>query len=245
MNLEIRYLLHGQPDQYNDREPLYVVSQENSKWFNLGKKLLEIDQESWRLIEPNLSKAIRPTEYKRLNITTFTIDAIIEKIKKSGAKRLSEINISNTDKEQLLIEIGQRENNGALWKQLPFHKTKSGDFVSIDETTFLENTDSKLSSELKILERESGVKIIKRSESPFLKSLQEQQIPLWDSFSAMDILLQLPNIDEYSGLILYLWRNNGSAFEKRYRDTLRKTKWLKLQRFASECGTIKRCKNSS
>lgn len=233
MSLEIRYLLHGQPDQYYDREPLYVVSQENSKWFNLGKKLLEIDQESWRLIDQDLSKAIPPTEYRRLNITTFTIDAIIEKIRKSGARRLSEINISDTDKEQLLIEIGQRGNNDALWKQLPFHKSKSGLFVSIDETTFLENADSDLSSRLKTLEQESGVKIIKRSESPSLKYLQEKEIPLWDSFSAMDILIQSHksnkiNIDKYSNLILYFWKNNGSDFKKNYKDILRETNWLKL-----------------
>ena len=225
-NLAIRYLLHGCSDKYDDNNDLYIMSQEDDLWRNIAEQLLSINQESWRLIDKNLGKSIPPKQYKQLKLTSFTPEAIIKLIQRIGEKSLKNINIGSKEKEQLLVKIGQQGIYQDLWRNLPLHETTRGHLVTINENTFLENPDFTLASRL---ESEEIITLIKqKNQNHLLLDLQEREIPHWDNISAMNLLLKLPNIHDYSDLILLIWKANNNDFKRKYQDRLKESNWIKL-----------------
>ena len=73
---ELRYLLHGNREQYNSEETLYVASQDNSVWEKVANKVLD----PWRIIPQVLAREISPMLREELKIQEILPERLIEEL---------------------------------------------------------------------------------------------------------------------------------------------------------------------
>lgn len=229
MDLEIRYLLHGQKQEYWNEKPLYIMSNtdNNNLWFKIADQVLSKNNESWRLINPQLAVNVPPTKYTHLKLESFSSENVIKLLKEEGANLIDANELSFSDRQTLLTEIGKDINNKDLWRLLPLHENTNGDLVSIKNFTYLENSRYPLNPKLKNI-----ITLIKpNTKNPNLSDLQTRWINLWDSNSAMKVILNQPNPSNYTDLILNIWKSNKESqeFKQQYEERLKETFWLTLK----------------
>lgn len=237
MDLEIRYLLHGQKQEYWNEKPLYIMSNtdNNNLWFKIAHQVLSENNESWRLINPQLADNVPQTKYTHLKLESFSPENFIkllkeikeEKEKEEEANLIDGNKLSSAERETLLREIGKDINNKDLWRLLPLHENTNGDLVSIKNFTYLENSRYPLNPKLKNI-----ITLIKpNTKNPNLSDLQTRWINVWDSNSAMEVILNQPNPSNYTDLILNIWKSNKDSekFKQDYEGKLKETSWLILK----------------
>ncbi len=78
---ELRYLLHGSIDNYDDVEtPLYITPHSSPLWEKVRLQVLNSEKEAWNFIDSVLVKYIPPNQLENLKIEEFKIDAVITTI---------------------------------------------------------------------------------------------------------------------------------------------------------------------
>ena len=235
MDLAIRYLLHGQPDKYNSEEKLYIISRSISRsdslWSKLAHKVLEITDESWRLIDNSLSETISEEKFGQIGITRLTTSAVIDLLKELLKQKLDcierifdQIILSDDERQEILNEIGKNIDNKELWKRLPLHKSsnnKNNKFVSVKENTYLENRDYTLNPQ-------SPVEVIVINQNnKVLHYPEEGWISQWSPSAEIKILLEQPEPHNYTESILRVCQSSPDVISE-YHNKLTNTLWLSL-----------------
>jgi len=222
---ELRYLLHGKPDEYFNEETLYIISEVNDLWVRLvARQVLDRNNQSWRLIDPDLAKLIPEAKFKELNLSRFTPEEVVKLLQKLGAESVKSEELTPAQQETLLTYLGQNTQNERIWKSLSLHRTVDGKLVSIGKNTYLENRNFPLPDELKNM-----VILIQRNTINFsLLGLQQQWIPQWDADSAIEFLLEQERPDNHRDIIQQIWKSHKSDLKSRYENKLKATPWLRL-----------------
>lgn len=216
MSKQLRYLLHGNREKYEDIEtPLYKTSEQSTLWQKLGQQVLKQTGEDWRLIDSLLIKYIPPAKQQTLGIKLLKPEEVIELIDELGADCVDAISLEESQRYELLNKIEHLENE-KLWKALKLHKTSSGELVNIQAgKTYLENKTFPLDEKLA-----QHIVIIKKNNK-----LKQDYIDLWTPEALINTVLNLQspqNPHEYCDLILDALQNLSALDKSR----LQNTRWL-------------------
>jgi len=192
MDEELRYLLHGNSDNYDDHSSLYYIpleTENNAFWEKLGKQILNNHNESWRILNLDLVQILPQTIHKQLGIESLTAESVIKKIEQSyedyDQNCLDTTNWSDQDYNQLLDYLF-RNDKPKLWKGLALHKNSKGNYVTIiDGRTFL--TSDKASYFRCPKKLEELVTLIPSNSN--VQRGQEVWIQPWSAYQALLILL--------------------------------------------------------
>jgi hypothetical protein len=222
--LQLRYLLHGNPENFNNKDSLYLLSESDELWEKLARQLFAENDQSWRIIDKLLADKITPDKRQPLNITVLSRDSVIKEIKKDIDKNskssldVKSLGLTSQEREAILSEIGKNQQNKDYWLKLPLHETLDGQFISISgDRIYLENKNFLVPEKLK-----SFVSIIKRSET----FLDQKWIQEWSPKITIDIILEQDNQSQYYQIILdcLLQLNNQEKTELIQR--LKTEQWL-------------------
>ena len=213
---QLRYLLHGNREKYEDiTTPLYKTSEQSTLWQKLGQQVLQEKGEAWRLIDSSLVEHIPSAKQQTLGIKLLKPEEVIELIDELGADCVDAIPLEESQRYELLNKIEYLENE-ELWKALKLHKTSSGELVNIQAgKTYLENQtfhlDEKLAQHIVIIQKNN--------------KLKQDYIDLWTPEALINTVLNLQspqNPHEYCDLILDALQNLSALDKSR----LQNTRWL-------------------
>jgi hypothetical protein len=229
MDLAIRYLLHGQPDEYDSTEKLFIVSRYDSLWEKIAYKVLEITHKSWKLIDSSLSESISEEKFEQIGIIRLTPSEVIKLLKELSKQKLhyideifAQISLSDSGRQEILNEIGKNIDNKELWRLLPLHKSSENKLVSIKQSTYayLENPDYKFK-----LDHVKVALIIQNIN--ILHYPEEGWISQWSPSAEIKILLEQPEPHNYTESILRVYQSSPDV-KNEYHNKLKNTQWLRL-----------------
>ncbi|ASC70358.1 hypothetical protein XM38_012960 [Halomicronema hongdechloris C2206] len=208
-NQALRFLLHGSPEHYDNIDTLYVASQTSAVWGKVARQILD----PWRILSPDLIKDVSQNQLKILGIQLIAPQNLIQDL---NATALHEQDFSDEERREILKQVsiyGTQE----LWQSLPLHTSADGKSVPIADSTYLNNPDFTLPSQLRTL-----VTIIPCTNRP-------DWIPLWTPKSAISVILKQPRPDQYCELLLQLMQVPDSDLNEEFLKHIKEANWLKLK----------------
>lgn len=221
--LKLRYLLHGNPENFNNQDWLYLLAESDELWQKVARELFAQNNESWRIIETILANQITPDKRPSLNIKILSRDSVIEEIKKDIDKNgISSLNVellglTSQEREDILSEIGKNQHNKGYWLKLPLHETLDGKFITIsDKHIYLQNPNFTIPEKLQSL-----VTIIKRSET-----LDQKWIEQWTPKKALEIILEENQPSQYCSIILDCLSKLNDQEKTELIPSLKTKQWL-------------------
>ncbi|MEH1861908.1 MAG: hypothetical protein V7L21_28800 [Nostoc sp.] len=209
---ELRFLLHGNRDKYENDDTLYV-SRGKPVWEKVAHKILE----SWRIIPNLLAGKIKSEIYNSLSIQYIEPETIINDLL-TNLISITGNDFTQEERQQVLRQISSTNDSSheLLWNKLPFHETVDGKLVSITTTnTYLENNEFPLNSQFKDI-----VTLIKIDNT-----LRQDWIPKWTPKTAINIILNQEHPVKFYLTILNLLPH----VNEKLISTLKQTKWLPLK----------------
>lgn len=218
MSKELRYLLHGKTDKYEDEKTvLYVTAPESTLWQTVGQQVLNKKGEGWRLLDSALVEYIPSAKRQKLGINLLESDQVVDLIRELGAECVDGSLLEPSQRYQLLGYISQRPTNEDLWKSLQLHETTDRRLDSIQpDRVFLENPDFPLNPRLK-----DHIVLIKQN-----REIQQNWIRQWTAREALVTLLNLPNPHTYCELVLDALTRISAQDEPELKNSLQMTNWL-------------------
>jgi hypothetical protein len=218
MSKELRYLLHGQTDKYeDDKTSLYVTAQESTLWQKVGQQVLNKKGEGWRLLDSVLVEHIPSAKRQTLGINLLESERVVDLIRELGAECVDGSLLESSERCQLLGYLSQKPTNEDLWKSLQLHETTDGRLESIQPNrVFLQNPHFPLNHRLK-----EYIVLIKQN-----REIQQNWIPLWTAHEAITTILNLPDPHIYCELVLEALTQISTEDEAELKTSLKMTSWL-------------------
>ena len=149
----VRYLLHGNLDCFNLRDPLFVqVDTGDDVWWRIARMSLDSLNQKWRVVDPVFSSALSPGDRREFNIESVDakVAARLAAIVKQEA--FQELRPNTEEYTALLKQI----DDDHLLRCLPIHKRIGGSYVSVSENSYWEGNcvlPDELASKVIVLER--------------------------------------------------------------------------------------------
>lgn len=217
MSKELRYLLHGNKEKYDDvQTSLYITSQESTLWQKIGLQVLTSRKEAWRLIDSVLVDHIPSTKFTNLKIEKLQIDEVINLIRQN-TDYLDENKLELNERYKLLRYISQDPANKDLWRSLKLHETVDGTLEYVQAgRVYLENPNFPLDLRIK-----DHVVLIR-----FNNKIHLDWIDLWTPDAAIKKVLSLPNPHQYYDIILDALQRMTDETKELYRESLKSSRWL-------------------
>lgn len=219
MSNELRYLLHGNKQKYEDvTTPLYFASQESTVWQKVGKQVLQRRGEAWRLLDPTLVEHIPQDKRQKLGINLLQSEEVVNLIGKLGAECVDGSLLEPSERYELLRYISQRPINEDLWKALQVHEATNRQIVRIEaDRMYLENQDFPLDERLN-----KYVVLIRQNN----QEIKQDWIPLWTPNAAIATILKCSNPHEYCELILDALQRMSPQDQESWSLNLQNANWL-------------------
>lgn len=196
----MRYLLHGRPEHFENDEPLWTRGyQQGAVWEKMWRQLPENNKGDWNLLDRSLIEHIPQNSWSPLGIREINLQEILNRFREVGFDGLDKTIFSRTERETVLIAA---ENNGSLWRKIPFHEALTGQITSItDQNVFLE-------SNLQLpREFHDSVTIVRRSENERVRDSQLKYIPVLNDEVLIRILVESQQPHRY-------WREIMDALQR-------------------------------
>ncbi len=219
MSNQLRYLLHGNPEKYEDiTTPLYITSPESTVWQKVGQQVLQLQGEDWRLIDPLLVEHIPSAKSQILGIKLLQSEEVVDLIRELGADCVDGNLLEQSERYELLRYISQWPSNQDLWKALQLHETVNGKLIGIKTgQIYLENPDFTLDERLK-----EYIVLIRENR----QEINQDWIPVWTADEAISTILNLPNPDKYCDLILNAIEQLSASEKDKWESELKNIHWL-------------------
>lgn len=219
MSNQLRYLLHGNKDKYQDvTTPLYITSQESTVWQKVGKQALQIKGEDWRLIDSVLVDYIPANKRQTLGIKLLQSEEVVELIRELGIDCVDCNLLEPSERYELLRYLRQKPINQELWKALQIHETINGELVAIESgKMYLENPDFPLAQAL-----QEHIILIRQNQ----QEIDQNWIPLWTPDQSIKTILNLHNPHQYCNLILDAIQKLSVSEKTQWETDLKNIHWL-------------------
>jgi hypothetical protein len=219
MSKELRYLLHGNKEKYDDvQTSLYIIPQESTLWQKIGLQVLTSRKEDWRLIDPVFIDSITPANFQRLGIERLLDEQVVNLIRQKP-ECVDGSSLNKSERYKLLAYISQKPSNQELWKSLRLHENANDpnrlESIEVDRV-YLENSDFPLDERLK-----NYIVLIRRNTE-----IQQNWIPSWTPDAAIAKVLSLPNPHQYYDIILDALQRMTNEKKELYRESLKISRWL-------------------
>ena len=208
---ELRFLLHGNRDKYENDDTLYI-SRGKPVWEKVAHKILE----SWRIIPNLLAGKIKSEIYKSLSIQDIEPETIINELLTNSIS-ITGNDFIQEERQEVLRQISSTNDSRheSLWKKLPFHETVDGWLVPMTTNTYLENNEFPLDSQFKDI-----ITLIKIDDT-----LRQDWIPKWTPTTAINVIFNQEHpVKFYLTILNLLPHVNEELIQK-----LKQTKWLPLK----------------
>jgi len=219
MSKELRYLLHGNKEKYDDvQTSLYITSQESTLWPKIGSQVLKIRQEDWRLINSVFIDSLPTANFQRLGIEKLLAEQVVDLIREKPECVDGNL-LNKSERYELLAYLSQKPSNQDLWKSLRLHENANNpnrlESIEVDRV-YLKNSDFSLDERLK-----NYIVLIRRNTE-----IQQNWIPSWTPDAAIAKVLSLPNPHQYCGIILDALQRMSHEEKQSRKAELQKAKWL-------------------
>jgi ssDNA thymidine ADP-ribosyltransferase, DarT len=220
MSKELRYLLHGNKEKYDDvQTSLYIASQDSTLWQKIGLQVLTSRKEAWRLIDSVFIDSIPTVNFQRLGIEKLLAEQVVDLIRPNPESVDGSL-LNKSERDELLSYISQKPSNEELWKLLRLHENANNpnclERIEVNRV-YLENSDFPLDERLK-----NYIVLIRRNTE-----IQQNWIPSWTPDAAIAKVLSLPNPHQYYDIILdALQRMTNNENKELYRESLKSSGWL-------------------
>ncbi|MGB3263707.1 MAG: DUF3883 domain-containing protein [Microcoleus sp.] len=219
MSKELRYLLHGNKEKYDDvQTSLYITSQESTLWPKIGSQVLKIRQEDWRLIKSVFIDSLPTANFQRLGIEKLLAEQVVDLIREKPECVDGNL-LNKSERYELLAYLSQKPINQELWKSLRLHENANVpnrlERIEIDRV-YLENSDFPLDERLK-----NYIVLIRQNTE-----IQQNWIPSWTPDAAIAKVLSLPNPHQYYDIILDALPRMTDETKELYRESLKSSGWL-------------------
>jgi len=214
---ELRFLLHGNRDQYKNEEILYTIPlEENRVWKKVARKVLD----PWRIISTILADNVPRSLWATLNIKEIKPRNIIAELSSPRLITVSDFK-SSEEREEILREIClDEQDRQQLWQGLALHETVDSNFISIDGKTYLENPNFDFDKNFQGI-----ITLIKRSDTQQQKrALERGWIAEWTPQRAIAVALNQPQPQRFCTMLLNLLHQA----DKDLLSKLKKSEWLPL-----------------
>lgn len=219
MSKELRYLLHGNKEKYDDvQTSLYITSQESTLWQKIGLQVLRSRKEDWRLIEPVFIDSIPPDNFPKLGIERLLDEQVVNLIRQKPECVDGSL-LNKSERYKLLAYLSQKPSNQDLWKSLRLHENANepNRLESIEvNRVYLENSDFPLDERLK-----NYIVLIRRNTE-----IQQNWIPSWTPDAAIAKVLSLPNPHQYYDIILDALQRMTDETKESHKESLKSSGWL-------------------
>jgi len=140
LQVQIRYILHGRPDQFENQEPLLVEEGDPTCWSYLIQAVLHLRHKEWQLLNTALSQLIAPGLRSMLSIAPLGETIALRFLRELGSSQLNTLDFSLLEPEQrrdILINLATKDES--LLVDLYIHEKTDGDLVGLEKTTYLDN----------------------------------------------------------------------------------------------------------
>jgi hypothetical protein len=219
MPKELRYLLHGNKEKYDDvQTSLYITSQESTLWPKIGSQVLKIRQEDWRLINSVFIDSLPTANFQRLGIEKLLAEQVVDLIREKPECVDGNL-LNKSERYELLAYLSQKPINQELWKSLRLHENANDpnrlERIEIDRV-YLENSDFPLDERLK-----KYIVLIRQNTE-----IQQHWIPVWTPDAAIAKVLSLPNPHQYYGIILDALQRMTDETKESHKESLKSSGWL-------------------
>ncbi len=183
----LRYLLHANPEAFDDEQPLIAnaVSTSHDIWGKLASSALALGGSNWRLVPNTLADLLTPMQRTELGVKAITPVAVQALLQQVELTQLG-LSFSSDEADTLLHELG----DPTVLKQLPIHLAEDSQRVAINDSTYLAG-DFELSGPLR-----DRITLLKPHPDPMLAA---KQALLADTLDASDVIgLALRQDDPHS-----------------------------------------------
>jgi hypothetical protein len=219
MSKELRYLLHGNKEKYDDvQTSLYITSQESTLWPKIGSQVLKIRQEDWRLINSVFIDSLPTANFQRLGIEKLLAEQVVDLIREKPECVDGNL-LNKSERYELLAYLSQKTINQELWKSLRLHENANDpnrlERIKIDRV-YLENSDFPLDERLK-----NYIVLIRQNTE-----IQQHWIPSWTPDAAIAKVLSLPNPHQYYDIILNALQRMTDEKKELHKESLKSSGWL-------------------
>ncbi|MBD2504116.1 DarT ssDNA thymidine ADP-ribosyltransferase family protein [Anabaena azotica] len=219
MSNQLRYLLHGNKEKYEDTTtPLYITSQDSTVWQKVGEQVLQLRGEDWRLINRQIAEYVPSAKHQLLGIKSLQTEEVIDLIRELGADCVDGNLLEPSERYELLRYIRQRPSNQELWKSLQLHETVNGELVSIEAgKMYLENVDFPLDERL-----QEYIVLIRQNKA----EIDQTWIPVWTPNVAIETIIKFANPERYCDLILDALQQLSTSEKEQWESELKNLHWL-------------------
>lgn len=156
LNAVLRFLLHGQANQYTNTAFLYTQDGDMKVSQTLAKIILKHKQEGWRILDSELARVLTDELGLKLHITELGDISALSLLRSLPQDQLCSLDfseISGSERNQIIVFLYQHNGNDLL-RRLSIHETQAGELVCLTMTTFLEsnfNIPTELASDAVLL----------------------------------------------------------------------------------------------
>lgn len=213
----VRYLLHGDPAQFDDSDRLLVPnSAVRGIWFELAKCAASNLGEQWRFLDASVAEILSDAHCREFNVVKVGPDEAIDLAQRVDADCFKTLRPSDAEYRELLLHIDDLD----LCRRLPIHEDVTGCLGSIDDHSFWEHSDFSLPEGWA-----SHVRILRRSGDDATWRRQKQLARPFDAEALIKLALERPEPGDCWKLILdCLAKLESMPID--LRSALRTIKWL-------------------
>ncbi|OCR01977.1 hypothetical protein BCD67_05715 [Oscillatoriales cyanobacterium USR001] len=218
MSKELRYLLHGNKEKYDDvQTSLFIIPEKSTLWQKIGLQVLTSRKEDWRLIDSVLVDSIRTANFERLGIKELLAEQVVDLIRPNPESVDGSL-LNKSERDELLRYISQDPANKDLWRSLKLHETVDGTLENIQAgRVYLKNPNFPLDLRIK-----DHVVLIRSNEK-----IRQDWIDLWTPDAAIAKVLSLPNPHQYYDIILdALEKMSPDEKKELHKESLKSSGWL-------------------
>ncbi len=225
--LPLRYLLHGNPDQYRDNGPLLASQTAGvNAWARLAGKVLQATGEEWRLLEDELVSRLPRPQWPVLGVRSLDAGVVVDLLNSESVSptEVDCVALTADDRERIIRDwpLAPEGQNDAMRArqikilcELPLHADHAGRLASIDQRTFWQGSFTAGVDQL------TDIRLLRLSDDPMIAARQRDLARVFDPTQAIAFALAESPANQRWQLIMDAIQFLGSipiGLQQRLRD---------------------------
>lgn len=192
----LRYLLHADPEHFENAHPLFVRRSHVAQalWEKMTREVLRLKGELWRVIPSELVEIIAGQYWNHINLCEIDPAGVVDLFSEIDVRKLEVDALSPTERELLLKDIDDLD----VLKALRIHETTDGSLISIDGTKPAYLSGNFASDPV----LQGRIHIVCPSKRPELAAKQKRMLKVLDAVAVLDILFGDSALERETALIL-------------------------------------------
>lgn len=211
----IRYLLHGDVEQFTSEAALYVGR--GDVWDTLAHLALGADGGLWRLVSGDLARILSEEDSRKLGVCRIDRGLAVALVRGAAAARVDCGALTEEERTKIVRDWPDAELDAL--RSLPIHETTSGRLVAINARSYWQG-DQSLEGAF-----EDRITLLRLAGDPMTAARQRRLADVLTPESALDLILGDAHPEQRAPFILDLVQRIGHIPQP-VRERLRTACWL-------------------